>query len=64
MDPISGDAVAIVNEVVRLAVSQRASDIHLEPKHDMLHVRLRIDGALVDVQPIANVVAPNVVSRV
>lgn len=64
MDPISGDAVAIVNELVRLAVSQRASDIHLEPKHDMLHVRLRIDGALVDVQPIANVVAPNVVSRV
>jgi len=64
MDPISGDAVAIVNELVRLAVSQRASDIHLEPKHDMMHVRLRVDGALVDVQPIANVVAPNVVSRV
>ena len=64
MDPISGDAVAIVNELVRLAVSQRASDIHLEPKHDMLHVRLRVDGALVDVQPIANVVALNVVSRV
>ncbi|HTQ44906.1 MAG TPA: ATPase, T2SS/T4P/T4SS family [Polyangiaceae bacterium] len=64
MDPISGDAVAIVNELVRLAVSQRASDIHLEPKHDMLHVRFRVDGALVDVQPIANVVAPNVVSRV
>lgn len=64
MDPISGDAVAIVNELVRLAVTQRASDIHLEPKHDMLHVRLRIDGALVDVQPIANVVGPNVVSRV
>ncbi len=64
MDPISGDAVAIVNELVRLAVTQRASDIHLEPKHDMLHVRLRIDGAIVDVQPIANVVAPNVVSRV
>jgi general secretion pathway protein E/type IV pilus assembly protein PilB len=53
-----------MNELVRLAVSQRASDIHLEPKHDMMHVRLRIDGALVDVQPIANVVAPNVVSRV
>ncbi len=64
MDPISGDAVAIVNELVRLAVAQRASDIHFEPKHDMLHVRLRIDGALVDVQPIANVVAPNVISRV
>jgi general secretion pathway protein E len=64
LEPVAGDAVVLVNELVRLAVSQRASDIHLEPKHDMMHVRLRIDGSLVDVQPIANVVAPNVVSRV
>lgn len=64
LDPVSGDAVTLVNELVRLAVSQRASDIHLEPKHDMLRVRLRVDGALVDVQPIAQVVAPNVISRV
>ena len=64
LDPVTGDAVTLVNELIRLAVAQRASDIHLEPKHDMLHVRLRIDGALVDVQPIALAVAPNVVSRV
>jgi len=64
MEPATGDAVSLVNELVRLAVTQRASDIHLEPKHDMMQVRLRIDGALVDVQPIALVVAPNVVSRV
>src|SRR5580693_3304406 len=64
LEPITGDAVAIVNELVRLAVSQRASDIHFEPKHDMMHVRLRIDGALVDVQPIALTVALHVVSRV
>jgi general secretion pathway protein E len=64
LDPVSGDAVVLVNELVRLAVGQRASDIHLEPKHDKLQVRLRIDGALVDVQPISNAVAPNVVSRV
>jgi general secretion pathway protein E/type IV pilus assembly protein PilB len=64
MEPITGDAVLIVNELVRLAVSQRASDIHLEPKHDMMHVRMRIDGALVDVQPIGLPVAPNVISRV
>jgi type II secretory ATPase GspE/PulE/Tfp pilus assembly ATPase PilB-like protein len=62
--PITGDAIVLVNELVRLAVAQRASDIHLEPKHDMLHVRMRVDGTLVDVQPIALVVAPNVISRV
>ncbi len=64
LEPITGDPVVLVNELVRLAVAQRASDIHLEPKHDMMQVRLRIDGALVDVQPIALSVAPNVISRV
>jgi type II secretory ATPase GspE/PulE/Tfp pilus assembly ATPase PilB-like protein len=64
LEPVTGDAVVLVNELVRLAVAQRASDIHLEPKHDMMHVRFRVDGALVDVQPISAVVAPNVVSRI
>src|ERR1700730_14058684 len=64
LEPITGDAVVLVNELVRLAVAQRASDIHLEPKHDMLHVRMRVDGSLVDVQPVALVVSPQVISRV
>jgi|CZKU01.1.fsa_nt_gi general secretion pathway protein E/type IV pilus assembly protein PilB len=64
LEPITGDPVLLVNELVRLAVAQRASDIHLEPKHDLMQVRLRVDGALVDVQPIALTVATNVVSRV
>jgi type II secretory ATPase GspE/PulE/Tfp pilus assembly ATPase PilB-like protein len=64
VEPVAGDPVVLVNEIVRLAVSQRASDIHLEPKHDLMKVRLRVDGALVDVQPIALSVAANVVSRV
>jgi general secretion pathway protein E/type IV pilus assembly protein PilB len=64
LEPVSGDAVVLVNELVKLAVAQRASDIHLEPKHDVMHVRMRIDGALVDVQPISPAVAPNVISRV
>jgi general secretion pathway protein E len=64
LEPVNGDAVVLVTELLRLAVAQRASDIHLEPKHDMMHVRLRVDGALVDVQPVALAVAPNVVSRV
>jgi general secretion pathway protein E len=64
LEPVTGDAVVLVNELVRLAIAQRASDIHLEPKHDKLQVRLRIDGSLVDVQPVALAISPNVVSRV
>jgi general secretion pathway protein E/type IV pilus assembly protein PilB len=64
MEPVTGEAVTLVNELVRLAVAQRASDIHLEPKHDLMQVRFRVDGSLVDVQPIAQTIAPNVISRV
>ncbi|MGH7437070.1 MAG: GspE/PulE family protein, partial [Polyangiaceae bacterium] len=64
LEPVSGDAVVLVNELVKLAVAQRASDIHLEPKHDKLQVRLRVDGALVDVQPVALAISTNVTSRV
>src|ERR1700749_5158370 len=64
LEPVTGDAVVLVNELVRLAVAQRASDIHLEPKHDLMQVRLRVDGALVDVQPIALSAAINVGPRV
>jgi general secretion pathway protein E/type IV pilus assembly protein PilB len=64
LEPVSGDAVVLVNELVKLAVAQRASDIHLEPKHDKLQVRLRVDGALVDVQPVALSISSNVTSRV
>jgi general secretion pathway protein E len=64
LEPVTGDAVVLVNELVRLAVGQRASDIHLEPKHDKLQVRVRVDGTLIDVQPVALAIAPNVISRV
>src|ERR1700742_3437851 len=64
VEPVAGDPVGLMNEIVKLAVNQRAGDIHLEPKHDLMKVRLRIDGALVDVQPVALSVAANVVSRV
>ncbi len=64
LEPVAGDAVVLVNELVSLALAQRASDIHLEPRHDVLQVRLRVDGALVDVQPISLAVASNVISRV
>jgi type II secretory ATPase GspE/PulE/Tfp pilus assembly ATPase PilB-like protein len=35
-------------ELLREALARGASDIHIEPRADALHVRLRIDGTLVD----------------
>jgi len=61
---VEGDAVKLLDQIVRLAVSHRASDIHLEPKHDRLQVRVRVDGALVEVQGIESAAGAQVVSRV
>ncbi len=38
--------VRVVETIVREAVRQQASDIHVEPRHDRLQVRYRIDGVL------------------
>lgn len=38
--------VRVVNQLIREAVSERASDIHFEPTRDSVRVRYRIDGVL------------------
>lgn len=44
----NGQRVApeIVEEIIKDALSYRASDIHIEPHVDAVHVRFRVDGAL------------------
>jgi type II secretory ATPase GspE/PulE/Tfp pilus assembly ATPase PilB-like protein len=41
--------VKFVNQIVREALEQRATDIHVEPLADNLRIRYRIDGGLVDI---------------
>ncbi len=40
--------IKLVNLVISEAVSLRASDIHVEPFHDRVRIRYRIDGILVE----------------
>lgn len=40
--------VQLVNSIIEQAVRQRASDIHIEPFDNMIRVRYRIDGSLVE----------------
>ena len=64
LDPKEQGAVLILDEIVRRAVARNASDIHLEPKHDRLGVRLRVDGYMVPEQSVAADLGPLVVSRI
>ena len=56
--------VRIVNQMIRKAVEARASDIHLEPFEKSLRVRLRVDGALREVEAPPSHLRAAVVSRV
>jgi len=50
-DDIRGEdvpVVRIVNQIIREAIAEGASDIHLEPDEDGVRVRYRIDGVLTD----------------
>lgn len=41
--------IRMVNLIIKEAIKQRASDIHIEPKIGGMHVRYRIDGVLNDI---------------
>jgi len=41
-------AIRTLNRLILQAIRSRASDIHIEPQKDKLHIRYRIDGVLMD----------------
>lgn len=46
LDVESAPMVRLVNSVIENAVRSRASDIHIEPKNNVLRIRTRVDGIL------------------
>ena len=64
-DPDANDQhiVNIVDWLLQYAFDQRASDIHIEPRRELGHVRFRIDGVLSNVYDLPIQVATAVTSR-
>ena len=56
--------VRIVNQLLREAIADRASDIHFEPEEDRVRVRYRIDGVLQDVAALPKNSQPGLTSRI
>ncbi|MDH4185486.1 MAG: type II/IV secretion system protein [Nitrospira sp.] len=55
--------IRLVNTILSEAVKARASDIHIEPQENILLIRYRIDGSLVDHMRIPKNLQPNIISR-
>lgn len=43
-----GEAITILRLIMLLCFRSRATDIHIEPKMDDVHVRIRVDGTMID----------------
>ena len=50
VDDSEGIIVKLVNNLVRLAVLNNASDVHIEPQDEKILIRFRIDGVLREVE--------------
>ena len=64
LDTNDQSVVHIVDWLLQYAFDQRASDIHLEPRRDIGHIRFRIDGVLHNVYDMPTPVMNVVISRI
>src|SRR3989339_223065 len=66
LQEVSGEppVVRLVNLTIMQAVTEGASDIHIEPEEDTVRIRYRIDGILYDRSPIPKYLQSAIISRI
>jgi type IV pilus assembly protein PilB len=62
-DEEGAQIIKLVNLIVTQAVNERASDIHIEPMERLVRLRYRIDGELVEQNPIPLQIRAQITSR-
>ncbi len=56
--------ITVVDTLLKHAILQRASDVHIEPLENEVIVRYRIDGLLRNVMSLPSTTAPGIVARI
>ncbi len=56
--------VEIVNEIILDAINKKASDIHFDPTENILNIRIRIDGELIEYAHIPSNIKRNLITRI
>jgi len=62
-EPTDDDAIALTDEILRFAVLRQASDIHIEPRRDLVRIRLRVDGQLEELRRLPTARQIGLISR-
>ncbi len=61
---INAPTIRLVNAIIERAVTERASDIHLEPRETEMQIRMRIDGLLRYIMTVPRDLQGSVISRI
>lgn len=62
-DTYGRDISQLVDNIIRSGMAKRASDLHFEPMENLLRVRFRIDGELVEIARIEKDKQPQIIGR-
>lgn len=57
------DVTSLIDNIIKTAMSKRASDIHIEPQENNVRVRYRIDGVLLTVASLAKEKQGQIIGR-
>jgi type IV pilus assembly protein PilB len=57
-------AIRLVSEIIQVAMTKQASDIHIEPQATMTVVRIRVDGMLRELESVPRNVQNSLISRI
>ena len=60
----SAPTIRLVNSIIERAITERASDIHLEPRENEMEVRMRIDGLMRYILTVPRDLQGSVISRI
>ena len=56
--------IRLVNSIIERAITERSSDIHIEPHENNLQVRMRVDGMMRDILTVPKNLQNSVISRI
>ncbi len=62
-DSQAAPTIRLVNSIIERAVTERASDIHLEPREGEMAVRMRVDGVLRNMLTVPRNLQGSIISR-
>ena len=57
-------SIRLVNNIIERGITERASDIHIEPQDDRVRVRIRVDGVLREVFTVPKELQSSLISRI